>query len=279
MKMIATLLAASYAIVATLLGAEESEKKDAKTVTYFGVHATPIAPALTAQLGLDDDVGLVIDFVDSDGPADKAGLKQYDVLLKLDDQILIGNKQFSALVKNRKAGDRVEIDYIRSGEKGSLTVELGERTKSGSEAIKWIGEGDFEMPGPRMYRFHGPDHVPHMDHEAWVDWSKQLGKNVEMVIENVYKGAQHPDFTKMPRVYLKRGDKMIQFSDDEASYDYTIENGGRTLQIRDGAGVSVFAGSIESDEDLQSIPEKYRSRARLMLKMEKRLEDEEQTEL
>ena len=278
MKMITILLAASFIVVATVFGSEESEKTDVQTVTYFGVHATPIAPALTAQLGLDDDVGLVIDFVERGGPADMAGLKQYDVLLKLDDQILIGNKQFSALVKNRKAGDRVEIGYIRFGKKASLTVELGERTESGSDAIKWIGEGDFEMPGPRIYRFHGSDQVPHMDHEAWADWSKRLGKNVEMVIENVYKGARHPDFKKMPRVYLKRGDKMIQFSDDDASYDYTIENGGRMLQIRDEAGVSVFAGSVESDEDLQSIPEKYRSRARLMLKMEKRL-DEKQAEL
>ena len=276
MKIMCLLMA--FALVATALGVDDSEKPDVQTVTYFGVHVTPIAPALTAQLGLDDDIGLVIDFVENGGPADKAGLRQYDVLLKLDDQILIGNKQFSALVKNRKAGDRVEIDYIRFGKKASLTVELGERTESRSEAIKWIGGEDFEMPGPHMFRFHGSEHVPHIDPEAWADWSKRLGKNVEMVIENVYKGSQHPDFKKMPRVYLKRGDKMIQFSDDEASYDYTIENDGRMLQIRDGAGVSVFAGSVESDEDLQSVPEKYRSKARLMLKMEKRL-DEEQTEL
>jgi len=276
MKKIFVLWALLLMCVSPLL-ANEEEATEPK-VTYLGVHVSPITGALTAQLNLDESVGLVVDFVDEGSPAGTAGLKQYDILLKLEDQILIGNKQFSALVKNRSKGDRIEIEYLRAGERRSLALELDERTGMATKTAKWVGDANFQMPGSHMFRIRELENVPHADPEAMAEWSKRLGKSVSIVMDNVYKGAHHPDFEKMPHVYLKRGNKMIQFSDEDASYDFSTDEQGHQLQIRKSDGISVFKGVIVSEEDLNSVPEAYRDHARLMFKMEKRLE-EKTTEL
>jgi len=65
--------------------------------------------------------------VGKDSPAEKGGLQANDVLAKLDDQILIDQRQFSVLVANKKEGDNVKITYIRKGETHETSVVIGKR--------------------------------------------------------------------------------------------------------------------------------------------------------
>jgi len=277
MKMIGRFVGISLVLVSALLAEQENSNLEAakKKAAYLGVHVTAVTPVLTTQLGLEEGVGLVVDFVDEGSPAAEAGLKKFDILLKLEDQILIGNRQFSTLIRNRDVGSQVAIAYLRSGEKTSAVVELGERAESPIETMNWVGHGDFEMPGQRVFKFHGLDHLSRVDPEAMAEWSERLGKNVETVIENVYKSSGHPGLEKMPRVYLKRGGKMMRFSDGEVSYSYSRGDGEPILQILDSKGVNLFKGSVHSEEDLKTIPVEFRDRARMMLMIEKRLEDKQ----
>ena len=59
-----------------------------ESVTFLGVETAPVSPTLTAQLGLSEGTGLIVNHVVPDGPAAGA-LKPHDILVKLDDQILI----------------------------------------------------------------------------------------------------------------------------------------------------------------------------------------------
>jgi hypothetical protein len=52
---------------------------------FLGVATSPAPDTLRAQLDLPRGVGLVVDFVEKDSPAEAAGLKVHDVLEKLDD--------------------------------------------------------------------------------------------------------------------------------------------------------------------------------------------------
>lgn len=93
-------------------------------VTYMGVSSSPPPRELAPHLPIPEDTGLVIDFVAKDSPADKAGLKQSDVLAKLDDQIIIHPRQLSVLVANHKEGDSVKITYVRKGQLQETNVTL-----------------------------------------------------------------------------------------------------------------------------------------------------------
>src|SRR3712207_9323662 len=52
-------------------------------VAYLGVNTSPAQPALQKQLQLKAGVGLVVDGVEADSPAGRAGVKEFDVLHKL----------------------------------------------------------------------------------------------------------------------------------------------------------------------------------------------------
>src|SRR5688572_5121192 len=74
---------------------------------YLGVTTSPAQPALQKQLQLRPGFGLVVDAVDSGSPAEQAGVKQYDILHKLDDQLLVNAEQFVVLVRSYGPGSKV----------------------------------------------------------------------------------------------------------------------------------------------------------------------------
>lgn len=99
-----------------------------KMVPYLGVTTAPVDEALGVQLKLPAGVGLVVEFVDDDGPAAKV-LKKNDVLHKLGDQLLVNHEQLKALVQTHKPGDTVTLTVIRAGETKKCDVRLGERAE------------------------------------------------------------------------------------------------------------------------------------------------------
>src|SRR5882672_2876010 len=75
-------------------------------VTYLGVETMPVTPALSAQLGLPEDTGLVVTRVMAASPA-KTVLQPNDILTKFENQILIDMHQLRVLVRGKKEGDEV----------------------------------------------------------------------------------------------------------------------------------------------------------------------------
>jgi hypothetical protein len=98
----------------------------AEKVTFLGIGASPAPPVLTHQLHLPAGFGLVVDEVVPDGPADKAGLKQFDLIQKFDDQLLVDDRQLTALVHSHKPGETVALTVIRQGDPLTLKAKLAE---------------------------------------------------------------------------------------------------------------------------------------------------------
>lgn len=71
--------------------------------------------------------GLNVDKVGRESPAEKAGLKKGDVLLKMDGIELTTKEQFQDLLKEKAPDDRVALELLREGKTETLTLRLGER--------------------------------------------------------------------------------------------------------------------------------------------------------
>jgi hypothetical protein len=93
---------------------------------YLGISTDAPPPVLRKHLGLHDGFGLVIDEVIHDSPAAKAGLKKFDVLQKVDDQLVINFEQLSVLIHSHKTGDEVKLAIIHEGKPETITAKLGE---------------------------------------------------------------------------------------------------------------------------------------------------------
>src|SRR6266536_5454219 len=95
-------------------------------VTYLGTVTSAAPAALREQLKLPRGAGLVVDSVEVKSPAEAAGIKQHDVLEKLNDQLLVNSEQLTALLRSMKSGDDVTLAIIHQGEHRAVKAKLGE---------------------------------------------------------------------------------------------------------------------------------------------------------
>lgn len=71
--------------------------------------------------------GLKVEKVGRESPAEKAGLKPGDVLLRMDGVELDTKERFQDLLKEKAPDDRVALELLRDGKTETLTLRLGER--------------------------------------------------------------------------------------------------------------------------------------------------------
>jgi hypothetical protein len=112
---------AERAIILSYSAADAHEPR-----TYMGVGVETPGDTLRAQLKLPKGVGLVVNYIDPNGPS-KELIHQHDVLEKLDDQLLINGEQFATLVRMHKQGDSIAVSFIREAKHIQVTVRLGEK--------------------------------------------------------------------------------------------------------------------------------------------------------
>jgi hypothetical protein len=90
----------------------------------LGVTIEAVSPELKSQLDLQGDDGAVINSVEPGSIAEKAGLRQWDLVLAIDGNPVTNTWEFRRLVKGALAGEKFVIELIRKGQKQSLTVDV-----------------------------------------------------------------------------------------------------------------------------------------------------------
>lgn len=92
--------------------------------------AQPKREAAVPEGGLaSSDKGLVVVAVDPGSPAEKAGLRRGDILLKADKIELLSAQDLDYYVSRLKSGDSVALELERGGASRAITVELGQRNR------------------------------------------------------------------------------------------------------------------------------------------------------
>jgi putative serine protease PepD len=89
----------------------------------FGMEAVPVTGAAAQRRGLPQ--GLFVTSVQAAGPAAMAGLRAGDVVTEIDGQPATSADQLVELTITKRAGDRVELTYVRGGQSREATVTLG----------------------------------------------------------------------------------------------------------------------------------------------------------
>jgi serine protease Do len=88
--------------------------------------------------------GVEVQSITKESAAAKAGLKEGDVITKINDQKIETPDQLSAAIKKQKPGDKVNITYLRDKKEQKTSAELG----------KWKGTSVFSTaPGAESFKF------------------------------------------------------------------------------------------------------------------------------
>jgi hypothetical protein len=224
-----------------------------ETVTFLGVEASPVSRAMIAQLALPDHAGLVVEHVVPKTAADDV-LKTYDILLKLDDQILIDQHQLSVLIRNHAPGDEVTLTYMRGGKTATARVKLGKHdAPKFADVLMPPGSAPFGLMDIESHAGEpaGREHVERM--LSMIDQAHQ-GEPVRIEIEHGRKGEG------MRAVKINTANSNLVYTDDDGSLELTLKDGKKSLVAKDAKGQQQFAGPATTDEERSHIPDKIRAR-------------------
>lgn len=94
---------------------------------YLGISlGGEVDRTMARALGMNAPKGFVIGDVVEGGPADRAGLVEGDVVVKLDGNDVRSFYDFRVAIASMSPGTEVEIEIFRDGDNQTVTVELGE---------------------------------------------------------------------------------------------------------------------------------------------------------
>ncbi|MBI5384497.1 MAG: PDZ domain-containing protein [Verrucomicrobia bacterium] len=116
----------------------QDDKPSRPAKAWLGVQTQVLTSDLAEALGLEGKKGVRVTQVVPGSPADVAGVKVGDLLLKLDGQVIAARTQsdqelFENLVRQYKVGTEAELEGVRSGQALKLTAKLGRQPKPNSE--------------------------------------------------------------------------------------------------------------------------------------------------
>ena len=112
---------------------------------YLGVSIQDVDEDLAAGFGLDEDVGEIVASVEPGGPAETAGIRRGDIIVRVNGQEVTERNNLSTIVAASGIGSTVPIELIRDGKRLRVNAQLAERPSQ--QEIAAANRNEPEMPG------------------------------------------------------------------------------------------------------------------------------------
>ena len=110
---------------------------------HIGIQIQDVTPDIADALGLDHTSGALIAKIVEGSPAEKAGLKEGDIVTTLNGQDVKGSSHLKNLVGMLQMGSQAELGVMRSGKPLKVTVKIGKVDFAGSGGDQ--SAGDIEL--------------------------------------------------------------------------------------------------------------------------------------
>ena len=140
-----SLLALALLMIAPLAVADENSNLfyfDSNDGAYLGVQIEEETE--------HDEGGARITHIVDDSPADRAGLREGDIVIRFGRDVVRGPASLTKKIRDREAGDTVELTVLRNGRREQISVELGEQKSFATAWTSNLGElsklAEIEVP-------------------------------------------------------------------------------------------------------------------------------------
>ena len=94
---------------------------------WLGVIIQDVNPEIASALDLKTPTGALISSVQEDSPAEKAGLKSEDVVIKFNGKAIKNSRELSNLVAAAEPNNEIVLIVLRQGKEKEIKVKLAER--------------------------------------------------------------------------------------------------------------------------------------------------------
>lgn len=102
----------------------------------LGILMQQLTPELAKSFNLKDAKGALIAQIEKDGPADKAGLRDGDVVIEYNGKPIADIRELSQAVASTKPGAKVKVKAMREGKPVNLVIVVGEMPTDGKLNFK-----------------------------------------------------------------------------------------------------------------------------------------------
>ncbi len=205
----------------------------------------------TAMLGVvteKTDEGVKITDVTDESGALKAGLKEDDIITKVDDKKIEDPDDLTKVIRDHKPGDKVTITYLRDKKEQTTTAELTKWKGTGFGALAKIPNMDWNVITPRIEAMPRIRVSPGQ-YYAFGDNRPRLGLSVQdtedgkgvKVIDVDDEGNAQKAGVKEDDIIIAVNDKEVNSADevakivrdnrDKPSVMLKIKRGGKTQNI------------------------------------------------
>jgi len=206
---------------------------------YLGVSTRNLTDADKRPKGAKQ--GAVVIEVRKESPAVKLGLKEGDIIVEVEDKTVEGPGGLAELIRARKPGDEVKVEWLRDGKAMKGTAKLGERK---SEAYAF----SFDTEALKELEKLGEKKVWTSDTRAFlgVTPSEEESEGQGVVIGHVEEGSA------AEKMGLQAGDRITSINGESVSDFDALAERIRSMQpgdqitvnaLRDGQ-VQEYSGSL-----------------------------------
>ncbi|MGB9590213.1 MAG: Do family serine endopeptidase [Candidatus Hydrothermia bacterium] len=157
---------------------------------FMGVRIQPVTSDIAEAYGLDKPRGALVNSVEKGTPADKAGMKEGDLIVSFNGQEVRDVQHLRSMVAHEGPGKKVKIKVIRDGREKEFTLTLGGMPEKLSSAGK------------------SPEKPAVPEKAGW------LGLSVEEKDGGVVVSGVEPE-SKASASGIVKGDKILKIGDIE----------------------------------------------------------------
>jgi putative serine protease PepD len=103
---------------------EEIIRTGRATHPFLGISGNDVTPQTAQQFGLSTTQGALVVDVTAGGPAEQAGLRERDIIVRLGDDVITGMGDLIGAIRSHRIGERVVVEYLRGDRRSRVTVTL-----------------------------------------------------------------------------------------------------------------------------------------------------------
>src|SRR5271165_3744350 len=230
-----TLIAAAAVLATAEPGPASAGWPDQHPNSYLGVHIDEVTQQTASALKLSDTSGALITYVDQDGPACKAGLKNNDVVVGFNGSKVQSPDQLQDMIHATPAGKTVNLAVVRDGQKKDISVTLGAWPNAMAHA--------HNLPPGSVMAFAAPNvKIPDIDVPSFTTLSSRHGMVVESMCPQLsdYFGVPHGQGVLVRSVEkgspaeaagLKAGDVIVKVNNETV---HDMADWRRAMHVRSG---------------------------------------------
>jgi serine protease Do len=116
---------------------------------FIGINLVDVTPGLQRALNLTVHQGAMVQDVTPQSPAERAGLRPYDVIVEVEGQPVRSNQELVREVSARQPGTVTRLEVVREGRKQAMSVKLAERPERKNEELELNPGLNSGRPDPR----------------------------------------------------------------------------------------------------------------------------------